>query len=107
MFDITIKTGNGADERVAFRGVGRDDWRLADMARAIETAFAPGGYAGPSPVKVIRCAGGNPACRGTLTLRAWASDQWIASLGAALEGASWDFRTRKGYGDFIERLLAL
>jgi hypothetical protein len=105
MFDIIIKTGNDAAERVVFCGECRNDWQRADMARAIELALgAPGGA---TSVFVLANEAGNPACRGKLVLWVWAIQEWICALGALLEGAHWGYETRVGYGAFIDRLLVL
>jgi hypothetical protein len=103
MYTITIRTGRGADRRTALRLTGHNDWMRQSMAVAIELTLGDGAR----PVFVRACRGGSPGVTGTLDLWSSASQAWIDALGELLTNASWDPDTRKGYGVFIERLLAL
>lgn len=105
MFSISIRTGNGDQDKEIFKGYCQNDWQRDDMAKAIELAIGgPGGVAGG--VSIVRNRRGSPKVCGELTLWVWTTDEWLNTLGSILVNAKWDYATRRGYGDFIERLLA-
>lgn len=104
MFNIIIQNLSGQEEGFS-RITVMDDWKRKDMAKALEMVFD--GSSGTNPVIDLYQYAGSARVFGEMGFKIYASQEWVRILALTLGDAHWEYKTRKGYGAFIERLLAL
>ena len=103
-FKISIYTGTDEENRLVESREVFSDWKRADMAAALDLIMsAPGGA---NSICNLQVRAGNATCKGEIQFWVWASPKWIAKLADLLEGAEWDYKTKGGYGIFIEKLIS-